>query len=90
MINASTWIGGALGVAIFSAIAAARTNHRLAAGAPHAQALTSGFRAALLASAIFLAVAAVIALRSRNATAAEMTGELDAGAAPVVPLAAEV
>ena len=33
MINASTWLGGALGVAIFSAIAASRTSHRLAAGA---------------------------------------------------------
>jgi hypothetical protein len=34
--------------------------------------LTSGLRAALLASAIFLAAAALIALRSRNATAADM------------------
>lgn len=74
MINASTWIGGALGVAIFSAIAASRTHHRLAAGASQAAALTSGFRSALLASAAFLAVAALIALRSRNATAADMTG----------------
>jgi MFS family permease len=87
MINASTWIGGALGVAIFSAIAAARTNHRLASGVSQAEALTSGFRAALLASAIFLAVAALIALRSRNATAADMTAAgagSEAGAAPQV------
>jgi EmrB/QacA subfamily drug resistance transporter len=75
VINASTWIGGALGVAIFSAIAAARTNHRLASGVSQAEALTSGFRAALLASAIFLAMAALIALRSRNATAADMTDQ---------------
>lgn len=75
MINASTWLGGALGVAIFSAIAASRTKHRLAAGFSQADALTSGFRAALLASAIFLAAAALIALRSRNATAADLTSD---------------
>ena len=74
MINASTWLGGALGVAIFSAIATSRANHRLAAGVSQPAALTSGFRAALLASAIALAVAALIAFRSRNATAANMTG----------------
>ena len=32
LINSSTWIGGALGLAIFSAIATARTTHLLAAG----------------------------------------------------------
>jgi MFS family permease len=74
MINASTWLGGALGVAIFSAIATSRTHHRLASGASQASALTSGFQAALLAAAIFLAVAALIAFRSRNATAADMMG----------------
>ena len=42
--------------------------------ASQASALTSGFQAALLAAAIFLAVAALIALRSRNATAAEVIG----------------
>jgi EmrB/QacA subfamily drug resistance transporter len=74
MINASTWLGGALGVAIFSAIATSRTNHRLTTGVSQPEALTSGFRAALLASAISLAVAALIAFRSRNATSADMTG----------------
>ena len=73
MINASMWLGGALGIAIFSAIATTRTNHRLAAGAAQGSALTSGFQAAFLAAAIFLAAAAVIALRSRNATADDLT-----------------
>lgn len=68
MINTSMWLGGALGIAIFSAIGTARTNHRLAAGVSRASALTSGIQAALLAAAIFLAVAALIAFRSRNAT----------------------
>ena len=88
MINASTWLGGALGVAIFSAIAASRTNHRLAAGVSQPAALTSGFRAALLASAISLVVAAMIAFRSRNATAVDMTGA-DAGGGSAVPQVVE-
>jgi MFS family permease len=74
MINTSMWLGGALGIAIFSAIATSRTQHHLADGASQASALTSGFQAALLAAAIFLAVAGLIAFRSRNATAADMIG----------------
>ena len=66
MINASTFLGGALGVAIFSAIATSRTRDLLADHATRAEALTSGFQRALLAAAIFLAAAAVIALRSTN------------------------
>jgi EmrB/QacA subfamily drug resistance transporter len=66
LINSSTWIGGALGLAIFSAIATARTNHLLAVHSAPPEALTSGFRYALLACGAFLAAAALIALRARN------------------------
>jgi EmrB/QacA subfamily drug resistance transporter len=66
LINASTFLGGALGVAIFSAISTSRAQDLLAGGATQAEALTSGFQRALLAAAIFLAAAAVIALRSTN------------------------
>jgi EmrB/QacA subfamily drug resistance transporter len=66
LVNSSTWLGGALGVAIFSAIAASRTQAELAAHATHAEALTAGFQRALLAAALFLAAAAVIALRATN------------------------
>jgi len=83
MINASTWLGGALGIAVFSAIATSRANDHLAHGATQGAALTSGFRAAFLASAIAIAVAALIALRSRNATAADIVGE--AGDEGLVP-----
>jgi EmrB/QacA subfamily drug resistance transporter len=89
MINASTWLGGALGIAIFSAIANSRTSSRLHHGATQAVALTSGLRAALLASAIFLAAAALIAFRSRNATADDLSlslsGEVDELEEVVVP-----
>jgi predicted MFS family arabinose efflux permease len=66
LINSSTWLGGALGVAIFSAISTSRARDLLADHATPAEALTSGFQRARLAAAIFLAAAAVIALRAPN------------------------
>jgi MFS family permease len=66
LINASTFLGGALGIAIFSAIATSRTQDLLAAGATQPEALTEGFQRALLACAIFVLAAAVIALRATN------------------------
>ena len=48
-------------MAIFTAIATARTNHLLAAGSPTAEALTSGFRYALFACGVFLGASALIA-----------------------------
>jgi TRAP-type mannitol/chloroaromatic compound transport system permease large subunit len=66
LINTSTWLGGALGIAIFSAIASSRTQDLLASGAATPEALTSGFRRALLACAVFLLVAALIALRATD------------------------
>src|SRR5215470_514203 len=64
LITASSTVGGALGLAIFSAIAAGRTRHVLTAGASQPAALTAGFQAALLACAIVLVAAAVIATRA--------------------------
>ncbi len=66
LLATSQQLGTALGLAIFSAIATARTSALLAAGAPRAGALTAGFQRALLACAIFLLAAAVIALRATN------------------------
>jgi EmrB/QacA subfamily drug resistance transporter len=66
LVNAAQQIGGALGLAIFSAIATSRTNHMLAKGHPVPDALTSGFQRALVAASIFLLAAAVVALRTRN------------------------
>ena len=66
LINSSLWLGGALGVAIFSAVATSVTADRLAAHASQAGALTAGLQNGLLLAAIFLAAAAVIALRSPN------------------------
>jgi EmrB/QacA subfamily drug resistance transporter len=66
LLNASQQLGGALGLAIFSALATSRTHHLLAAHTPSADALTSGFQRALLVGSIFILAAAIIALRATN------------------------
>jgi EmrB/QacA subfamily drug resistance transporter len=66
LINTSTWVGGALGLAIFSVVATTRTTHLLAHGVAQPDALTGGFHRALTACAVFIAVAALIALRATN------------------------
>ncbi len=63
LITASSTLGGAVGLAIFSALATSRTTAQVAAGASHPAALTSGFQLALTACAIFLVAAAAIASR---------------------------
>jgi EmrB/QacA subfamily drug resistance transporter len=66
LLNASQQLGGALGLAIFTAIATSRTTHLLATHTPPAHALTAGFQRALLLSSIFLLASAVVALRATN------------------------
>jgi EmrB/QacA subfamily drug resistance transporter len=66
LINTSTWLGGALGIAIASAISTSRAHHLLAAHATTHEALTAGFQRALLACSIAMLAAAVIALRATN------------------------
>jgi EmrB/QacA subfamily drug resistance transporter len=79
LLNASQQIGGALGLAIFTAVAASRTQHLLAAHTPRAQALTSAFHLPLLLGSIFILGAAIVALRATN-TRGETTpleGQID-------------
>ena len=66
LINASTWLGGALGIAIFSALSTSRAHQLLAAHASQPEALTAGFHRALLAGSIVLLAAALIAARATN------------------------
>jgi EmrB/QacA subfamily drug resistance transporter len=66
LLNTSLQLGSALGLAAFSAIATARTSHLLISHTPAPQALTSGFRQALLACGIALLAATVIALRATH------------------------
>jgi hypothetical protein len=67
LFNASQWIGGALGLAVFSAIATARTTHLLAAHAAPPAALDAGFHQALIAASVFMLAAALFALRTTGA-----------------------
>jgi predicted MFS family arabinose efflux permease len=66
LLNASQQLGGALGLAIFSALATSRTNDLLASGTPVPNALTEGFQRALLVGAVFILAAAFIGLRATN------------------------
>jgi EmrB/QacA subfamily drug resistance transporter len=77
LFNASQWIGGALGLAIFSAIATARTTHLLASGVAPEVALQAGFHQALTAAAIFLLAASLSALRTTSARGELQTAQLD-------------
>jgi EmrB/QacA subfamily drug resistance transporter len=78
LLNASQQVGAALGLAIFSAIATSRTSDLLASHAPPADALTSGFQRALLASSIFLVAAAVVGLRTTNTRGEEQRPNVEA------------
>jgi EmrB/QacA subfamily drug resistance transporter len=60
LLNTSRLVGGALGLAVLSTIAASRTRGDIGAGA--AQALTNGFGVAFLIAALFLLAGAAVAL----------------------------
>jgi MFS family permease len=77
LLNASQQVGGALGLAIFTAIATSRTHGLLAAHAPVSHALTAGFQRAFLVGSIFILAAAVIALRATNTRGEEAPPSLD-------------
>ena len=66
LVNASQQLGGALGLAVLTALAADRTSQLLAAGAGPADALTGGLRRSLLVCSAFVLAAAVIGLRATN------------------------
>jgi hypothetical protein len=66
VLNASQQVGGALGLAVFFAIATARTGHLLASHTPPSEAMTSTFQPALLARSVWLAFAALVVLRTTN------------------------
>jgi EmrB/QacA subfamily drug resistance transporter len=72
LITSSFQLGGALGLAVFSAIATSRTNHLIHSGTAAPDALTSGFQRALVACSIALVVAALIALRTSSTRATPM------------------
>jgi MFS family permease len=72
LLNTSQWLGAALGLAIFSAIATSHTQHLLLQHVVRPAALTAGFRWALFSSSAFLLGAALIALRATNTRGEEV------------------
>ena len=70
LLSTSQQLGMALGLAVLSAIATARTNHLLASHVTRGEALTSGYQRALLVCSIFVLLAALIASRTPNSRAA--------------------
>jgi EmrB/QacA subfamily drug resistance transporter len=84
LLNASQQLGGALGLAIFSALATSHTQHLLATHTPPDQALTAGFQRALLAGSIFILAAAFIALRATNTRAETPDAAPEAPAQPAM------
>jgi EmrB/QacA subfamily drug resistance transporter len=66
LLNASQQLGGALGLAVLTAVSTSRTSHLLSAGAPVSHALTSGFQRGLLIGSICVLASGAIALRATN------------------------
>jgi EmrB/QacA subfamily drug resistance transporter len=66
ILNSAQQVGGALGLAIFSALATSRAADLAASGADPRAAATGGYQRALLAGAVFAAAAALISLRTVN------------------------
>jgi predicted MFS family arabinose efflux permease len=77
IMNSAQQVGGALGLAIFSALATAQTRHLLATGHSAHAAATAGFDRALLAGALLTLAAALISLRTVNATRQDPSQERD-------------
>ncbi|MEU4707157.1 DHA2 family efflux MFS transporter permease subunit [Nocardia salmonicida] len=78
LFNTTQQVGMAIGVAVLSTLAAARTGTELVAGASDATALTSGYRLAFTVAAGLLAAALVISatiLRTRDSAEAKPVTE---------------
>ncbi|MFI1237112.1 DHA2 family efflux MFS transporter permease subunit [Nocardia salmonicida] len=78
LFNTTQQVGMAIGVAVLSTLAAARTGTELVAGASDAVALTSGYRLAFTVAAGLLAAALVISatvLRKRDSAEAKPVAE---------------
>ena len=84
LLNCSQQIGGALGLAVFSAVGTARVQHLLSSRTPVPTATASGMHYALAAGAVFAAASAVIALATKNTheDPAHQTAEAEGGRPP--------
>ena len=74
LLNTAQQVGGALGIAVLSAISAGRTNSLMSVRAPVPEALTAGFGRALLVGSFALLAAAVVALWIANTRGDDAVG----------------
>src|SRR5919197_279981 len=84
LLNTSRLVGGALGLAVLSTIAASLTSDKLASGTPHLAALSDGFQVAFLVGAGACVVGALLAallLGRRAAGAPAPAAEVESPAA---------
>jgi sugar phosphate permease len=79
IFNTSQQIGGALGLAVLSTLAASRTASLTADGVDHAAALTRGFHVAFAVGAAFLAsglVVLLIGIRKRHVESIDLADDV--------------
>jgi Major Facilitator Superfamily len=84
LLNSSRLVGGALGLAVLSTIAASQTSDKLATGTPHLAALSDGFQVAFLVGAgacVLGAIVAALTLGRRAAPAPAPATEVESPAA---------
>src|SRR5262245_35541138 len=77
IVNTSFMMGGALGLAVFASLAAARTDNMLAVGVDESAALSGGYDVAFGVGAAFAVTAAVVSvvmLRARPVATADQEG----------------
>lgn len=80
ILNTSRFIGGSIGLAAFSTLAAAQTDRQLAAGSDRLTALTDGFSLAFLAGGLAMLAGAVVAaalVRTNPARDRELLGRTE-------------
>jgi len=82
LLNSSQQVGSALGLAILSAVATARTNGLLAAHSSPLVASDAGYHRALLVGSVLMAAAALLALRIGNTREAAPLVMVNAEPAP--------
>jgi EmrB/QacA subfamily drug resistance transporter len=79
LVNTTTQVGGALGLAVLATLASTRSDHLIARGSSQAAALTSGYHVAFLIGAALVVVAIVVAMtvlvEARPAVAPAAHGE---------------
>jgi EmrB/QacA subfamily drug resistance transporter len=84
LLNASMQFGGALGLAVLSAVATARTSAVLDSGANLPLALTAGFQRAFLIGAVFVLGAALVAFLAGSARPAARPAATSSKRSPTI------